>query len=366
MGRPPMQGCGLWEETLMWKAVDDLLARGVAEGVFPGCAMAAGQGTRVLFTSVQGTLAHGDLRGVTHTTRYDVGALTQVMAAMPLMLYALEHGMVSLDDKLGRWIGEAPQDKRDITLLHLLTHTSGMSPSFLLSQEAEGDCDALGALLRHPLAGSVGGKVRDSAMGFILLGMILEKVFAMPLDEAVKRFVTGSLRMSRTGYLPAGDDVAPAQSESESEEWQAGQPQDGNARFLHGVAGHAGLFTDLEDSIRFASMLAGDGRNEEGVVFSYRAVHLATTERTRGMNEARGYGFRITKRSDPFLGHLWPSDGYGLTDPASGSLIAVSPDDGFFVTLLLNSHGTPDDRREVARMHRLLLNAAYAAFQHDE
>ena len=77
-------------------------------------------------------------------------------------------------------------------------------------------------------------------------------------------------------------------------------------------------------------MLAGDGRNEEGVVFSYRSIHLATTERTRGLNEARGYGFRITKRSDPFLGHLWPSDGYGLTDPASGSLIAVSPDDGFF------------------------------------
>lgn len=54
------------------------------------------------------------------------------------------------------------------------------------------------------------------------------------------------------------------------------------------------------------------------------------------MNEARGYGFRITKRSDPFLGHLWPSDGYGLQDPSTGSLIAVSPDDGFFVTLLVN------------------------------
>ena len=66
------------------------------------------------------------------------------------------------------------------------------------------------------------------------------------------------------------------------------------------------------------------------------------------------------------MGHLWPSDGYGLTDPASGSLIAVSPDDGFFVALLLNSHGTSDDRREIVRMHKLLLNAAYAAFQHDE
>ena len=74
----------------MWKAVDDLLARGVTEGVFPGCAMAAGQGTRVLFTSVHGALAQGDARGVTHTTRYDVGLLTEVMATVPLLLYALE------------------------------------------------------------------------------------------------------------------------------------------------------------------------------------------------------------------------------------------------------------------------------------
>ena len=350
----------------MWKAVDELLCRVISDGAFPGCAMAAGQGTRVLYTSVNGFLTRDGEREVRHTTRYDIGALTQVLATMPLMLIALERGLVSLDDPISRFLSGVPQDKREITLLHLLTHTSGMTPYFLLQQEAESDRDALRALLAHPLAGSVGGKVRDSAMGYILLGFILEKIFAMPLDEAMKRFVSAPLDMNRTGFLPSGDDVAPTDTEGEPEEWQAGCPQDGNARFLHGVAGHAGLFTDLEDSIRFAAMLAGDGRDGDGVAFSSRAIHLATTERTRGMNEARGYGFRITKRSDPFLGHLWPSDGYGLQDPSTGSLIAVSPDDGFFVTLLINGRNTPQDRRDAERMHKLLLNAAYAAFQHDD
>ena len=189
----------------------------------------------------------------------------------------------------------------------------------------------------------------------------------MPLETAVNT-VFGPLGMHDTMFNPpkekyafAATEIRPGQSLP-----VCGTVHDERAEQLGGVAGHAGLFADLEDIIRYASMLAGDGRNEEGVVFSYRSIHLATTERTRGLNEARGYGFRITKRSDPFLGHLWPSDGYGLTDPASGSLIAVSPDDGFFVALLLNSHGTSDDRREIVRMHKLLLNAAYAAFQHDE
>ena len=349
----------------MWKAVDELLSRYIAQGAFPGCAMAAGQGSRVLFTSVNGRLTPESSREVSHTTRYDVGVLTQVMAIAPLVLRALENGLLSLDDPISMWLPDVPADKQSITLLSLLTHTSGMSPHFLLPEETTDSRGALKALLSHPLAGAPGSKVRDSSMGYILLGFILEKVFQMPLDEAVKRYVTVPLHMHRTGFLPAGDDVAPAFAESEGEEWQAGQPKDRNARFLHGVAGHAGLFTDLEDIIRFAAMLAGDGRLEDGVAFSYRALHLATTERTRGMNEARGYGFRITKRSDPFLGHLWPSDGYGLKDPSSGSLIAISPDDGFFVTLLVNGHDAPRERLEMERMQKLLLNAAYAAFQHE-
>lgn len=349
----------------MWNAVDELLKQGISEGAFPGCAMAAGQGCRVLYTSTHGRLARDGEREVSHTTRYDIGSLTQVLTTVPLMLTALERGLISLDDPIAAYLEDVPPDKQEITPLALLTHTSGIAPHFLLSQEAEGSRDALRALLAHPLAGSVNGKVRDSSMGYILLGFLLERVFKMHLDEAMKRYVSAPLHMARTGFLPSGDDVAPIEAESETGEWQAGFPLDGNARFLHGVAGHAGLFTTLEDVIRFAAMLAGDGRTDEGVAFSYRAVHLATTERTRGMNAARGYGFRITKRSDPFLGHLWPSDGYGLQDATSGSLIAVSPEDGFFVALLTNGRGGSQERRRMERMHKLLLNAAYAAFQHD-
>ena len=171
--------------------------------------------------------------------------------------------------------------------------------------------------------------------------------------------------MGRTGYLPSGSDVAPTSIRDENGVLQPGCPLDGNARFLHGVAGHSGLFTNLEDATRFASMLSLNGRTEDGVFLSQRAVHLVSTERTRGMNAARGYGFHITKRQNPFLGLLWPSDGYGLRDPAGGSALAVSPLDGFFTVILMNGAYTPANRAEGERFLRLCLNAAYAAFQHE-
>lgn len=348
----------------MWKNVDALLLRGIAQDAFPGCAVAAGHCDRQLYTGIYGQLAPDSPRAVTSDTCYDVGRLTQAMAVVPLTLIAVERGLLCPDDPIGLWLPEAPADKQSITLSQLLTHTSGMAAHFLLPEEAESIADGLNALLRHPLAGAPGSKVRISDMGFILLGFLLEKLFEMPLDKAVRQYVTGPLGLSRTGYLPASGNVAPASAHSENEEWQAGQPQDGNARFLHGVSGHAGLFTCLDDAARFASMLACGGKTDGHVFLSAQALHLASTDRTRGLNGARGYGFGITRRTDPFLGSLWPSGSYGLRDGISGSLLAVSPD-GFYVTLLANGFTSPRERLEMERLQKLLLNAAYAAYQHE-
>lgn len=348
----------------MWNAVDSLLSSAMKNGSFPGCAFAAGQHGEVLYQKTFGHLTPNGAKAVTPNTRYDAGSLTQALAAMPLSLKAMESGLISPDDPITRFVDGVPSDKREITLEQLLTHTGGLPGSFSLEHEAHNAQEALCALLAHPLESQPGSRVRQSAMGYILLGFLMEKVFDMPLDVAVKRYVTQPLGMAGTGYLPSGDNIAPNRITDESAQSAHGFPLDGNARFLHGIAGHAGLFTTLSDLTRFVRMLATDGLCDGDVFLSQRAVHLAATDRTRGMNAAWSYGLRITKRSQPYLGHLWPSDGYGLQDPTGGSLVAVNPSDGFFVALLCNGHESPASREENDRLRKVLLNAAYAAFQH--
>lgn len=346
----------------MWTNIERLMETAIAGEQFPGGAFAAGVGDKVLYQKTFGLLSRDGEQPVTPNTRYDVGALTQVLVTTPLCLVAVEMGLLNPDDAIDRFLDDVPQEKRHITIAQLLTQTSGLSPHFLLQEEARSHGDALAALLRHPLVSPVGGNVSDSGMGFLLLGFLLEKVFGMPLDEAVSKYVTGPLKLTRTDYLPSGANIAPTLIRDDNGVPAAGTTMDANARFLHGVAGHYGLFTSLEDMTRFASMLSQRGRLDGEVFLSRRAIHLATTERTRGMNAARGYGFHITKRQNPFLGLLWPSDGYGLRDSASGSVIAVSPEDGFFAVILLNAMDSAAPA-EVERLTRLMLNAAYAAFQ---
>lgn len=349
----------------MWNAVDRLLEDALRSEQIPGCALYVGRHSQTLYTKTCGLLSKDSQKAVSSRTCYDVGALTQVVVTTPLCLYAVEQGLLHPDDTIQRFLPEVPQDKKNITIASLLTQTSGLSPHFLLQEEARNHKDALRALLHHPLAGDVGGKVNDSGMGFLLLGFLLERIFGMPLDDAAKRFVTDPLQMTRTSYLPEGVDVAPTLIRDDNGVLQTGSSMDANARFLHGVAGHAGLFSCLDDMARFATMLSMNGQLDGKVFLSRRAVHLAVTERTRGMNAARGYGFHITKRSNPFLGLIWPSDGYGLRDPASGSVVAVSPDDGFFAVILMNAAGTSEESTDVERLTRLILNASYAAFQHE-
>lgn len=348
----------------MWNAVDKLLTSAIENGCFPGCAIAAGQRGQVLYQKTFGHLTPAKHHAVTADTRYDVGSLTQPLAAMPLALKAMEYGLISPDDPISRFAADIPADKRAITLENLLTHTSGLPASFSLEHEALNAAGAWKALLAHPLESQPGSRVKQSAMGYILLGFLMEKVFDMPLDGAVKKYVTAPLGMTHTGYLPSGDHIAPTRITEESGQPSSGLALDGNARFLHGIAGHAGLFTSLKDLACFVSMLAADGVSNGNVFLARRSVHLAATDRTRGMNAAWSYSLRITKRSQPYLGHLWPSDGYGLQDPAGGSLMAVNPSDGFFVALLANGHESPASREENDRLRKVLLNAAYAAFQH--
>ena len=163
----------------MWNAVDHLLEEAIRENAFPGCAIAAGQRGKVLYTNVSGYLVRDGERQVTHSTRYDVGALTQVLVTMPLCMIAVERGLLGPDDTVDRFLPEVLPDKKNITVAQLLTQTSGLSPHFLLQEEARSDKDALGAVLRHPLASPVGGKVSDSGMGFLLLGFLLERLSSL-------------------------------------------------------------------------------------------------------------------------------------------------------------------------------------------
>lgn len=135
---------------------------------------------------------------------------------------------------------------------------------------------------------------------------------------------------------------------------------DENARFLGGVSGNAGVFSDLGDMVRFASMLACGGTYGGTPYLSPATLQTAGRNYTPGMNEHRGLGFHLPGPGS-FHGDLFPPGSIGHTGFTGTSLI-VDPGSGLYVVLLSNRIHPTRENMKFIRVRRTVHNAAMAEF----
>lgn len=223
---------------------------------------------------------HADTAGtaVTVDTAFDVASVTKVAATTTALLALVSRGDAGFDDPVARYLPDSPCAP-GTTLRHLLQHRAGLwewQPLYLTPGDPAAAIDALP--LRYPL-----DEARHySDLGFLLLGRIVSIVADAPLDAAVRELVTAPLGLRRTGYGPVAAPVASsaigdaaerrmvatgepypvlAPAPSRDFAWRdgeiAGVANDGNCfHAFGGVAGHAGLFSTVDDLLTLGAALA--------------------------------------------------------------------------------------------------------------
>lgn len=340
----------------MQKLLDALLEKGLEQGAYPGAVAACGCRGQVCAISHIGKISQDGPQTDRHT-RYDMASLSKVLGPTMVALRAIEEGDLTLYDTLGMYFDGVPEDKRDITIKQLMTHSAGFEPAFWLSDETEMPEGALAALMAHPLAYAPGADVRYSCMGYITLGKLLEKLYGKPLNVLAKERVFDPLGMKNTCYCPEGDNIAATEVDKETGAAWQGIVHDENARFLRGVSANAGVFSDIGDMIAFAQMLACEGKGYLSPATLRTAVRChAETEDVR-----RGLGFHLAGTPANFMGDLFPPESFGHTG-FTGTSLAVDPHTGFWVVLLSNRvHPTRENPR-LMRVRRMMHNVLYAAF----
>ena len=335
-----------------FEQVHQLVLQGLEQGAYPCAALAVGIGETVYLKKTYGSC--------TENTLFDIASVSKILGATMIALRFLENGLLRLYDTVGQFFPDAPADKKEITLLQLLTHTGGFPAHFFLSDDASGPEEAAAVILRHPLAQTPGGDPVYSCMGYILLGKILEKTGGAPLDELAQKYVFTPLSMNHTGYRPDGD-IAPTEIDPDTGIPLRGIVHDENARFLKGISANAGLFSDLNDMIRFVRMLSLDGKLPgEAPYLAPATLKRARTNHTPdSKGEFRGLGFNLAGSPRNFLGDLMSSRAYGHTG-FTGTSIALDPDTGLWVVLLTNRVCPTRENTALVRMRSLVHNAAAA------
>jgi CubicO group peptidase (beta-lactamase class C family) len=326
-----------------------VLEGAIAARAFPGCAFGVLAGGRMTAGALGRFTYEPESRAVTPETVFDVASLTKVVSTTAAAMLLYQNGRLDIDMPVGELlpgfvIGREPGDAaRRVTLRHLLAHCSGLPGYVKFFESAVTPYSLFRAGLELKLEAEPGSRAEYSDPGFILLGKALEVLLGEHLASWTQREVFPLLGMTGTGYCPAQKQRSAIPPTEEDRTFRLrmiqGEVQDENAFVLKGAAGHAGLFSNVPDLLRFAAaVLSGSLFSRETVEFFAERQAPDGSSRALGWDtpsEKSSAGRHFSKHS---IGHL----GY------SGCSLWIDLD-AEIAAVLLTNRTWPDRQSQLIR-----------------
>src|ERR1700751_2634403 len=315
-----------------------ILEDAIVSRAFPAASVAVAHREQLLALRTFGRFTYDPASPQPSTaTLFDLASLTKVIATTSMAMVLYERGLLDLDVALisivGEFSGEDPR-RDEVTLRMLLAHSSGLPAYEKLFLRARTRDELLALALAMPLANDPGSHAEYSDIGFILLGVALERLADESLDRFCQREIFGPLGLTHTTFNPAPavrSQIPPtASDETFRHRIIQGEVQDENASVLGGVAAHAGLFATAQDLAIFAIAMLPRGppilRPETIALFTARESAPEGTSRALGWDTPSTPSQSGRYLSSRSYGHL----GY------TGTSLWIDPEPTFSVTLLTN------------------------------
>jgi CubicO group peptidase (beta-lactamase class C family) len=289
-------------------------------------------------------------------TIYDLASLTKPLVTGFLCAHRIELGELTLDSSVSHYLPEFDRtDKQMITVRELLTHTAGLPawrPLYLLADnEPE---RAAGAIASLDLDYKPGTRVIYSDLGFITLGILLERMTGHSLALLAQKEIIEPLKLENTFFNPElalQTGIAACESGNNYERdmceqtgagtyaksrqgviW--GEVHDGNAYFLRGAAGHAGLFSTALNILVLAKQFLGN----HTTLLKPETCTVFRKNMTEGLEEARSLGWQLAVTKDSTAGPDLPVDSFGHNGFTGTSCWIDARHDRVFVLLTNRTH----------------------------
>ena len=321
-----------------------MINKAIAQAAFPAASIAVTSKKKLVALKAFGHFTYEpDSPPVTTASVFDLASVSKVVATTSMAMILYQRGLVDLEMPVAAIVpefvvSESNDDKdarRDGVTLHmLLAHSSGLPAYEKLFLKTKTRDELLRAAFVTPLTADPGARAEYSDIGFIVLGVALERIADESLDRFCQRELFGPLGMSHTTYNPpAGwrDSIPPtADDRTFRHRIIQGEVQDENASVLGGVAPQAGLFATAEDVATFAHTMLQGGppliRPETLALFTRRETSPAGTSRALGWDTPSSPSQSGKYFSATSFGHL----GY------TGTSLWIDPERELSVTLLTN------------------------------
>jgi CubicO group peptidase (beta-lactamase class C family) len=373
------------DQTRRDEKISAMLAERIAAGDFPSAVYLVSAGGEVALGDALGdAVREPERRPATFDTIYDLASLTKPLVTGLLCAQLIERGEIKLDGTVAGYLPEFDEaDKRAITIRQLLTHTSGFPAWRPLYITAGGRKErALSAVAAETLEYSPGTHVRYSDLNFITLGFLLERITGAQLTDLARLKIFEPLSLRRTFFNPAASlrtemaacengnayerQMCTETSAGEYSNWRErliwGEVHDGNAHFLGGAAGHAGLFSTARETLRIASQFVA--RYTE--LLEPRTCALFRTNMTAGLEEARSFAWQLAETVDSAAGPDLPPDSFGHLGFTGTSCWTDAARERTFILLTNRTHARALPFANINSVRRRFHTLAVAALEAKE
>ena len=343
--------------------IDTIVGDAIERRVFPGAVVLIAEGKHIHHYRAYGTTMYGAAESlpVRRETLYDIASLTKMFTATAVLRLG-EAGALDLHRPAAAYLPGFQAD--DVTIWHLLTHTSGLDIRLSALRHAGRDA-LLKTVYNLKPAHPPGSVVAYTNVNSLLLGEIVGRLHGAALDRALHDLVIAPLELRDTRFCPPNDlrtQIAPTEMD---ETWRGGlvhgSVHDESAHVLGGIAGHAGLFSSASDIYRFClAWLAAVNAQPAQYGLATGAPFLrpdtarrAMSNQTPGLSAACGLGWMIDRPN--FMG---PSPAgmvghTGFTGPAM--VIARAPR---IIVVVLSNRIYP---KRAAPAHHVVTSALVSA-----
>jgi CubicO group peptidase (beta-lactamase class C family) len=274
-----------------FSAVDQLVTEAVEHGVFPGAVVLVNRAGTILYRRATGWRSlEPNQQPVSEETVFDLASLTKPLATTLAIMLLVREKKLRLDDRVVRFFPNfGVHGKTGMTFRQLLAHSSGLPawrPYFreIIDLEAKGKkVGFVGTqsakefvytqLQREKLEAPPGQQAIYSDLGFMLLGATVEAISGLELDRYCWNKIFRPLGLRSTSFInlelvrrrrlePAVEQFASTERCSWRKRVLCAEVHDDNAYAMGGVAGHAGLFSTVDDVDRLANCLIACYRGE--------------------------------------------------------------------------------------------------------
>lgn len=347
----------------MHKKISDFLETRIDAGDFPSAVYLVAEKGEIKFHDALGyAVVEPESVEARLDTIYDVASLTKPLVTALMAAQQIEDKDTKLDSKIGDLFPaftDTPIANR--TIKDLATHSSGLpawKPIYLLTESPSQS--NIGEVIANAELEDVGAKVTYSDLNFIALALVIEG--ARP-DLEFDLEVATRLGLTRTYFNPLSrgfdrDEIAASENGNAYERQTCvelgylerqpeggfqnkfrndliwGEVHDGNAYFMGGVAGHAGLFSTAEEVFKIAQQFLPNHTQ----LLNPETCELFRTNFTPGLNEDRSFGFQLASTEGSTAGSKMSPGSFGHTGFTGTSLWIDPVKERVFVLLTNRTH----------------------------